>query len=283
VRHPPARRAVRTGLSSATGGRAVAGASRAAAVPAAIRSGVDNLLLQSFIRRRGVGRWLAHQALFWGVILAALVTFPLTFGWVRFGAGEGPADYVAYVAGLPVGSFDALSLVGWLTFHVLDVSAVLVLAGCGWYIVRRLRGREGGAAGLSGFHMVPLVVLVAISLTGLALTFSTEFLGGRFYRGIALTHMSVVGVGLVLVPFGKLFHPFQRPVGAGMELARSVGSPSSCRACGGPLAVAGPVEDLQATMAELGMGFGGVVELCTACKRIERGAAYRMHVKGGYR
>jgi hypothetical protein len=68
-----------------------------------------------------------------------------------------------------------------------------------------------------------------------------------------------------------------------MELARSAGSPSSCRACGGPLAVAGPVEDLQATMAELGMAFAGVADLCTACKRIERGAAYRAHVKAGYR
>jgi hypothetical protein len=280
IRHPPTRRAVRQGLSSAAG---TGTAARAGAVTATVKTGVDNLLLQSFIRRRGVGRWLAHQALSLGVILALLVTFPLTFGWVRFGAGEGPTDYVAYMAGLPMGSFDALSVVGWLTFHVLDVSAVLVLAGCGYFLIRRLRGREGGPAGRTGFHLLPLLVLVAISLTGLALTFSTEFLGGRFYRGIALTHMSVVGVGLVLVPFGKLFHPFQRPVGAGMELTRSVGSPSPCRACGGPLAVAGPVEDLQATMAELGMRFGGVADLCTACKRIERGAAYRLHVKAGYR
>lgn len=277
VKHPPARRALRRGMASAAGRRPL---SRA---PGTLKAIVGNLLLQLFIRRRGTGRWLAHQALFWGVLLAVMVTFPLTFGWVRFGAGRGPTQYIAYMVGLPVGTFDALSIVGWLTFHILDVAAVLVLAGCAYFLMRRVRGREAGAAGRAGVHMVPLLVLVAICVTGLALTFSTEFLAGRFYRGIALAHMSVVGLALVLVPFGKLFHPFQRPAGVGVELTRSVEPPSLCRSCGEPLAVAGPVGDLQATMTDLGLGFSEFAAVCTACKRIERGAAYRVHVKAGYR
>src|SRR5215471_19507326 len=40
----------------------------------------SNLLAQSFIRRRSRARWLAHQLVFWGCVLAALVTFPLVFG-----------------------------------------------------------------------------------------------------------------------------------------------------------------------------------------------------------
>jgi hypothetical protein len=277
VRHPPARRTLQRTVASAGGDRRVGRA------PAILRAAGGNLLLQSFIRRRGLGRWLAHQALFWGVVLAVAVTFPLTFGWVRFGAGRGASDYVPHVLGLAVGSFDARSMVGWLTFHVLDVAAVLVLAGCGYFLFRRMGGKEGGRAGRAGSHTFPLLVLVAICLTGLALTFSTEVLAGRFYRAIALAHMSVVGLGLVMVPFGKLFHPVQRPAGVGVELTRSAVPPSACRSCGGPLAVAGPIEDLQASMADLDLGFGSVAELCASCKRVGRGAAYRVHVKAGYR
>ena len=50
------------------------------------RALVSNLGLQTFIARRGVGRWLAHQSVFWGVVLATLITFPLTFGWIHFEA-----------------------------------------------------------------------------------------------------------------------------------------------------------------------------------------------------
>jgi hypothetical protein len=39
------------------------------------RALVSNLTLQTFIARRGPGRWLAHQAVFWGVVLATLITF----------------------------------------------------------------------------------------------------------------------------------------------------------------------------------------------------------------
>ena len=46
-----------------------------------------HLVGQGFIRRRSFSRWFAHQCLFWGCILAALVTFPLTFGWLHFEQG----------------------------------------------------------------------------------------------------------------------------------------------------------------------------------------------------
>ncbi len=47
------------------------------ALPALVAT---QLLTQGFIRRRSRSRWLAHQLVFWGCILAALVTFPLTLG-----------------------------------------------------------------------------------------------------------------------------------------------------------------------------------------------------------
>src|SRR5579884_2617026 len=49
-------------------------------IPAAL----GDLFAQQFIRRRGVYRWITHQCIFWGVILSCCITFPLTFGWLRF-------------------------------------------------------------------------------------------------------------------------------------------------------------------------------------------------------
>ncbi len=47
---------------------------------------------QKFLGARSHARWAAHQLIFWGCILAALITFPLTWGWFTFtsGSGSGP-------------------------------------------------------------------------------------------------------------------------------------------------------------------------------------------------
>src|SRR5580704_17255776 len=61
-----------------------------------------NLAAQTFIRRRSVLRWWMHQLLFWGCILAVLITFPLVFGWISFQTL--PTDqetYVVLVYGFP--------------------------------------------------------------------------------------------------------------------------------------------------------------------------------------
>ena len=104
-------------------------------LPTAVpRSLVTYLGLQTFISARSRGRWIAHQLLFWGVVLATLITFPLTFGWFAFfsDTAAGP-EYTIYLLGFRTVSFDALSLLGWLTFHGLDIAAVLVIAGCGYF------------------------------------------------------------------------------------------------------------------------------------------------------
>src|SRR5215218_729769 len=126
--------------------------------------------------RRG---WQAHQLVFWGVVLATLITFPLTFGWLAFfsDTATGPA-YTIYVLGFRTLSFDALSFLGWVVFHGLDIAAVLVLAGCGWFLWRRFRHREATTGQRFGYDFFPLIGLVAISVTGLLLTFSSWLLEG---------------------------------------------------------------------------------------------------------
>jgi len=81
VRSPPAMRYLRRGWESFLSFRNFR--RFPTLVPRAV---VSNLALQTFIARRGPGRWLAHQAVFWGVVLATLITFPLTFGWISFEA-----------------------------------------------------------------------------------------------------------------------------------------------------------------------------------------------------
>ena len=69
-----------------------------------------------------------------------------------------------------------------------------------------------------GFDLVPLVLLVAIAVTGLALTASSLFWGGRFYWFISLTHEVVVVLWLLSIPFGKFFHIIERPASIGVTL-----------------------------------------------------------------
>ena len=58
----------------------------------------NNVMLQRFIERRSKTRWTAHWFLAWGCLIAAAVTFPLSFGWIRFEtAPDNQAIYRAFV------------------------------------------------------------------------------------------------------------------------------------------------------------------------------------------
>ena len=107
-----------------------------------------HLLTQGFIRRRSRTRWLAHQLVFWGCILAGLVTIPLTLGLLHFeSVGQRADHYQVYLSRVGTMKFDAESIVGWFTFHALDVAAVLVLAGVFIFLRRRLRDPGAMAVG----------------------------------------------------------------------------------------------------------------------------------------
>ncbi|MGH2735335.1 MAG: MFS transporter, partial [Actinomycetota bacterium] len=184
------------------------------------RALLSNLALQNFIRERGVGRWAAHQALFWGVVGATLITFPLTFGWIHFRASPGTeTGYDLYLFGIKtLVTFDALTWLGWLIFHGLDVTAVMVIPGCAYFLWRRFRDREAMTDQKLGHDLLPLVALLVISVTGLMLTFSSALLEGRYYDFLAILHMAVVVLTLVFIPFGKFFHVIQRPASIGVQV-----------------------------------------------------------------
>ena len=63
-------------------------------------------------------------------ILAAAVTFPLSFGWIHFEtAGAAQERYQSFVFGVRVFTFDLASPLAPLVFNVLDISVVLVMIG----------------------------------------------------------------------------------------------------------------------------------------------------------
>ena len=232
VSSPPARRYLRRGWQAFFSWR------NFRRLPTAVpRSVLGYLGFQTFLRARGRGRWLAHQLVFWGVVLATLITFPLTFGWLAFlsDTATGPG-YTIYVLGFRTVSFDALSLLGWVVFHGLDIAAVLVLAGCGWFLWRRFRHREATTGQRFGYDFFPLIGLVAISVTGLLLTFSSWLLEGRSYDFLAIAHMATVVLTLVFIPFGKFFHVIQRPASVGVEIYKRASLERDgvflCRRCG---------------------------------------------------
>ena len=257
-------------------------------LPTAVpRSLVTYLGFQTFLRARGRRRWIAHQLIFWGCVIAALITFPLTFGWFAFlsDTATGPA-YTVYLLGLRTFSFDAFSPLGWVLFHGLDFAAVLVIAGCSYFLWRRFHQREAITGQRFGYDFLPLVCLVAISVTGLLLTFSSWLLEGRGYEFLAVTHMAAVVLTLVFFPFGKFFHVVQRPASVGVEVYKRAALARdgyfACRRCGEPLDAKAFVGDLQRTMAELDLGFSEWVETCPRCKRIRRGEVYLEQVKRGF-
>lgn len=250
------------------------------------RALVTNLALQTFIARRGPWRWLAHQALFWGVVLATAITFPLTFGWIAFEAAGSGSRYQILVWGFRTITFEPVTWLGWLIFHGLDIAAVLVLGGCAFFLWRRFRDREATTGQRFGYDFLPLVALVAISVTGLLLTLSSALLEGEGYEFLAIIHMATVVLTLVFIPFGKFFHVIQRPASLGVEVYKRTSIERqgvfSCRRCGEPLESATFVRDLEATMGELGLRFQEWIETCPRCKRVLRGEAYLREVNRGF-
>nr|WP_231976898.1 hypothetical protein [Streptomyces sp. 2323.1] len=181
-----------------------------AALPRETAAGLG---FRKFVGAHSAARWVAHQLLVWGCLLAVLISIPLVWGWLTFTAATGPGPGPGYdmrIWGFRVIGFDSSDVIGWIVFHGLDLAALFVIAGAGYFLWRRLRDRAAAPGARVAYDLVPLLALLVISVTGLLLTFSALFLHGGGYRLLALLHMASVVFTLVYLPFGKFFHPVQR-------------------------------------------------------------------------
>ena len=84
------------------------------------------------------------------------------------------------------------------------------------------RGRDRGALAVQqlGNDLVPLVMLFAVSITGISLTVSTHLMRGLHYVFLSQLHAVTVIFTLLYLPFGKFFHIFQRPAQLGVAFYR---------------------------------------------------------------
>lgn len=247
-----------------------------------------------FILRRGKLRWGAHWLIMWGCILAAAITFPLVWGWIHFQTVPGNLEwYRVYVFGFPTVSFPADSPVAFLIFHGLVWASFLVIAGV--MLAFRRRMIDHGAAATQQFaeDILPLLLLFAISVTGLMLTASYTWMKGYAFDFLAILHAVTVILTLLWLPFGKFFHIFQRPAQLGASFYKDVNRASEtrkarCARCGGEYMSVMWRDDLISVERDLGFRYemsgpgagagaaGGAEhyqEICPRCRRALFGLA----------
>jgi hypothetical protein len=250
----------------------------------------EDVLANRFILRRDRLRGLTHLLIMWGCLLAVAITFPLVFGWLHFRPVPGDlALYEAVVFGFPAFRFPHASAIGFFLFHGLVWASFLVIGGV--VLALRRRMRDEGAAAVQRFaeDFMPLILLFAVSLTGLMLTASYTWMRGYGFTFISILHAITVIATFIWLPFGKFFHIFQRPAQLGVEFYKDVGraeEKAHCRRCGHPFTSKMHVQDLISVQHELGYRYelAGDAEhyqwICPPCRRASFASAQAMTWRG---
>ena len=203
-----------------------------------IQDFIKNIVFQSFILKRGKKKGIAHLMMAIGCTMAFAITIPLTFGWIHFtlvpetGLNPNVEDiYTAHFFGFEVFNFPIKSIVGFFTFGALNWCSVLVIIGATYFLQKRLK--DPGLIATQTFEgdILPLLLLILVSLTGLGLTLDYEFMHGKAYEFIAVTHAFFVIIFLIWMPFGKFFHIIQRPAQIGAHIYKEVGKKRGMQIC----------------------------------------------------
>jgi len=229
------------------------------------RSAALDLGAQTFIARRSRVRWLAHLALSLGTLASFAITVPLVFGWLHF-EPVGQAHYQPVLFGFPAAP--ALPLDGvplWFAFHGLTLAGVAVAFGAAYFLAARLRIRSLPGV-VAGRHVGPLVLLLVVALSGLALPASRH--SPLAFAIASRLHELAVIVLLVALPFSKLAHVLIRPLQLGARVQnRAEAERAACVGCGTPLAPTAQLAAVEALLAQRGAAFAGHQRHCPPCRR----------------
>ncbi len=224
-----------------------------------VKEAIEKLALQRFILNRGNKRWAGHMLMAWGCLLAFAITIPLTFGWIEFILKSGTIDtYIVRTFGFPVFAFELHTVPAFVIFHALDWASIAVILGVGILMFRRVSNPGLIATQNFGDDWLPLILLMAIAITGLGLTLDYDHLHGSVHQFMAITHELTVIFFLVWLPFGKFFHVVQRPMQIGVDLYRRVGGEGEQAICphtGQVFATKMHIDDLKTVTLQLGFDF----------------------------
>lgn len=223
------------------------------------KESVGNIAVQKFIYPRSKYRWFAHFCNALGCMSAFAITIPLTFGWIHFTlAPNSISIYEAHFFGFKMMDFKIGSFLAFLIFHALNWSSWLVIIGSVYYLRRRLT--NPGLIATQSFEgdLLPLILLIAISVTGLCLTYSYQFMKGFAYDFLAVIHAVTVIMFLIWIPFGKFFHIIQRPAQIGAHIYKKEGVKRGMAVCphtGEEFATQLHIDDLKIVTEQLGFDF----------------------------
>lgn len=223
------------------------------------KESIQNIAFQQFIYPRGKYRWAAHFLIATGCLSAFAITIPLTFGWVHFTFAPNSTDiYQAHVFGFEVFSFKLHSFTAFMTFHALNWSSWFVILGSLYFLRRRLTHPGLIATQTFDGDLLPLLLLIGISVTGLGLTYSYQFMKGFAFDFLAIFHAVMVILFLIWIPFGKFFHIIQRPAQIGAHIYKQEGirkGMAVCKFTGQEFATQMHIDDLKEVTKELGFDF----------------------------
>ena len=243
------------------------------------RALVSDFAAQNFIRKRSSYRWIMHLCLSGGCTLAFAITFPLVFGWIHFEALPSNAEiYRMMVFGFPLGQFKIQGFIAFVAFNLLNFSALLVLVGLIMAVIRRANDAGERATQTFFEDKLPLLLIFIVTVTGLMLTVSYKFLAGQGHFFIGSIHALSVIALLLYIPFGKLFHMFQRSASLCVSLYKKAGDTgprAKCRRCAEDFASQMHVDDLKIVLDQLGFDFRFATtrgeihyqDICPACRR----------------
>lgn len=219
----------------------------------------QNIVVQKFIYPRSKWRWFAHFCIAIGCLSAFAITIPLTFGWIHFTlAPNSISIYEAHFFGFKMMDFQIGSFLAFLIFHALNWSSWLVIIGSVYYLRRRLTNPGLIATQTFEGDLLPLILLIAISVTGLCLTYSYQFMKGFAYDFLAVIHAVTVIMFLIWIPFGKFFHIIQRPAQIGAHIYKQEGIKKGMAVCphtGEEFATKLHIDDLKIVTNQLGFDF----------------------------
>lgn len=218
-----------------------------------------NFAGQNFIRRRSYYRWIMHLCLSGGCTLAFAVTFPLVFGWIHFTTPLDESEVYNVVAfGFTVDTFSIHSVKAFLAFNALNIAGIAVMVGLAMAGYRRMT--DAGERAVQTFYedILPLILIAFVTITGLALTVSYKFLEGLYHQSMVWIHLVSVLALIFYIPFGKLFHMFQRTCSLCVSMYKKAGAKeeqATCIVTGEPFTSKRHVEDLKEVLDQLGFNY----------------------------